>query len=329
MVCLPMRPADSAQTPSGDGGPAAHPLDWLDRTGASGALLCELQWRRDRRVRRRIAVAGMSGMAALLLIASLLWQGTRHGAGARGMSASSTIVSMPERRILPDGSVVELNESAEIAVDYDKRRRSVALMRGQAHFQVARDNAIPFIVYVRGVEIRAVGTAFSVHAAPAGIEVLVTEGRVAVKGLAAHGPSATDDDLQSSASAFDPPPALEVSAGNCVRLELAQLPGALAIPQVLPISPAEMHDRLVWRVPRIEFSGTRLEEAIPVFNRYSLVPVILADPALHGLQLSGILRADNVDALVRLLEANYGVTADRRGSEIVLRKSGPELGGTP
>jgi ferric-dicitrate binding protein FerR (iron transport regulator) len=317
-----MRPADPAQTPADDGGPAAHPLDWLDRTGASGALLCELQRRRHRRVRRRLAVAGMSGMVALLWIASLLWQGTRYGTGARGMSASSTIVSMPERRILPDGSVVELNESAEIAVDYDKRRRSVALIRGQAYFQVARNDAIPFFVLVGGVEIRAVGTAFSVHAGPAGIEVLVTEGRVAVKGLAAHDPVTTGGDVESSESASNPP-AMEVNAGNWLCLNLAQLPGALAIPEVLPLSPAEMHARLVWRVPRIEFSGTRLEEAIPMFNRYSFVPVILADPGLHGLQLSGILRADNVDALVRLLESNYGVTADRRGSEIVLRKGGP------
>jgi transmembrane sensor len=57
----------------------------------------------------------------------------------------------------------------------------VVLERGEAHFQVAKNPARPFVVVARGVEIRAVGTAFSVGLESTRVEVLVTEGQVAVE----------------------------------------------------------------------------------------------------------------------------------------------------
>ncbi|MGH7945367.1 MAG: FecR family protein, partial [Opitutaceae bacterium] len=301
-----------------DAPPARHPLDWVARTGASEVLLQELQTRRQRRSRRRRRAAGAGSIAALLVVAGLLWPDAEREPGGVNAPASSTVVTVPARQVLPDGSVVELEDGAKIAVGYGERIRSVVLKQGKAHFQVAKNDAVPFVVTVGGVEIRAVGTAFSVHAAAAAIEVLVTEGQVAVSSERPEQRPAAETTNARRGSGGDE--AVVVSAGHRMVLDAAPKPGALADPRVTPVSPDEMEERLAWRVPRIEFSGTPLAEAIPVFNRHSRVRVRVGDPALDRLQLSGILRADNVDALVRLLEANYGVTADRRENEIVLRK---------
>ena len=232
------------------------------------------------------------------------------------------MVSLPERRVLPDGSVVELNEGTEIAVDYTERVRRIALQRGEAHFQVARNEEIPFVVVVGGVEIRAVGTAFSVVAAPAAVEVLVTQGRVAVDKHNGNEELHAEVRANGGAASSNAQASTRVTVGAGNRIVVDSGPDATGSvePQILPISTAEMDERLAWRVPRIEFSGTPLSEAIPMFNRHSRVRVSLGEPALERLLLSGILRADNVDALVRLLEANYGITAERRENEIVLRK---------
>lgn len=263
--------------------------------------------------------AGAGSIAALLVLAGLLWPDAERGPGVVNAPASSTVVSVPTRQMLPDGSVAELEDSAEIAVGYGERIRSVVLKQGKAHFQVAKNDAVPFIVTVGGVEIRAVGTAFSVHASPAEIEVLVTEGQVAVSsGRPEARPAVETTDARRGSGGNG---AVVVSAGHRVVLDAAPQPGARADPRVTPVSPNEMDERLAWRVPRIEFSGTPLVEAIPMFNRHSRVRVTIGDPALNRLQLSGILRADNVDALVRLLEANYGVTAERRENGIMLRKA--------
>jgi ferric-dicitrate binding protein FerR (iron transport regulator) len=79
-----------------------------------------------------------------------------------------------------------------------------------------------------------------------------------------------------------------------------------------------MTQRLSWRVPRLELSGTPLEVAVNAFNRHSRVKLVIGDPSLAGLQVSGIVRADQADALVSLLEANFDVTAESRGGETVL-----------
>ncbi|MGH7958663.1 MAG: FecR family protein, partial [Opitutaceae bacterium] len=79
---------------------------------------------------------------------------------------------------LPDGSVARLNASTGIAVDFRRRERHVRLLRGEAHFTVARDAARPFVVEASGLAVRAVGTAFTVSTRAGAVEVLVTEGKV-------------------------------------------------------------------------------------------------------------------------------------------------------
>lgn len=71
----------------------------------------------------------------------------------------------------------------------------------------------------------------------------------------------------------------------------------------------------------MEFSATPLSEAVLLLNRYSTVRLSLADDSLAVLRISGLVRADNADALVRLLVANYEVAAVPQGEhEIILRR---------
>lgn len=323
-------PPDRSRVTSGRTENESHPLDWLERTGASGALLHELELRRKRRARRRRALGAMGGMVALAIFVSSGWLQPRRGRAPTELPASATVVSVPERRVLPDGSVAELKDDAVLTVNYTARLRRVVLERGEAHFQVAKNDAVPFVVVAGRVEIRAVGTAFSVRAAPVAVEVLVAEGRVAVAEI-----NIPEAEIKNptrgagrAASISEPVDAVIVGAGNRVVVASATPERHSAGPQVSEFSPAELDEAMAWRVPRIEFSGTPLVDALPVFNRHARVRVSVGDPALERLLLSGILRADNIDALVRLLEANYAVVAERREGEIVLRKREP-IGGRP
>lgn len=114
-----------------------------------------------------------------------------------------------------------------------------------------------------------------------------------------------------------------VGAGERVEIDHAGTsPSAVVARPVQPIDEAELAERLSWRVPRLEFSGTALEQAVAMFNRHSRVQIVLDDAALGRLQVSGIVRADQADALVKLLVANYEVVAEPRGDDgILLRRS--------
>ncbi|PAW68198.1 MAG: hypothetical protein B9S34_03070 [Opitutia bacterium Tous-C1TDCM] len=287
---------------------ADHALDWPGRAATADAVRAAVERRvqQRRRLRRRAAVAAASLGLAVLVGFAWLRPGTRELAPAP--TASATLIQ-PVRQLLADGSWIELNGDAQVRVEFSPALRRVALVRGEAHFEVAHDAARPFVVVAGGVAVRAVGTAFAVRLAPDDVNVLVTEGRVAVDRAAADPVAAPVLPL-----AF-------VAKGASVVVAAADLAPAAAAPVVVAVSAPELAERQAWRVPRLEFNDTPLREAVELFNRHGNVSLSLASPALGELRVSGTVRADNTAALLQLLRADYGVEAQRRSDrELVLRR---------
>jgi transmembrane sensor len=303
--------------------------DRFDRpfhAGATGELLHELDVRAKYR-RRRVASAVAS--IAVLCVLGMAWRwggvtGLIHRGENRLKSAGATVLRLQEQRTLADGSVVELKEDAEIVTDFTPALRRVTLTRGEALFQVTKDPKRPFIVTAGEVEVRAVGTMFAVEKKPAGVEVLVTEGRVAVN----QAPAAPLlEAAPDQGMAIAPELLATLDAGNGVMVDVSRpdVP-----PQVTAILPAEITERLAWRAPRVEFTRTRLSDAIAVLNGYSAgrrsagqrsIQFVIDDSAIGSVRLSGLFRVDNIDAFVGLLKT-FGIEAEFRGdSEILLRKS--------
>lgn len=281
-------------------------LDWPGRsaTGADVLAAVDRRVRQRRRARRRAAGALAAGV--LLAAVGVVWQ---RPAPPPAAPAAVAAAPTPARQILADGSEVELNGDAAVRVEFGPAERRVVMVRGEAHFEVKSDPARPFVVVAGEVAVRAVGTAFAVQLASAGVDVLVTEGRVAVDRAAAP---AVRDTAPAAPLAF-------VAAGARVTVAPADLAPAAAAPVVTAVSPAEMAVRLAWRVPRLEFNDTPLREAVALFNRHGRVRLALAEPALGELRVSGTVRADNIAALLDLLRADYGVAAEPRdGNAIVL-----------
>ena len=290
---------DPAATPSRCAGSADQPspaetgleaLSWAVSTGVAGEVVRHAEARRRQRVRRRIA--GVAGVACLGLVGAWLFPRAPATLTTPPIAAASAVVIAPETRTLADGSIVELRRGAEILVEYGPSTRRVVLRAGEAHFQVTKDAARPFVVAASGVEVRAVGTAFSVDLGKRAVDVLVTEGRVAVTG-----PPAV-----AAVKAAPTVAMVEAGQGAVVSLEAAGVAAVRSVPS------GERRERLNWRVPLLEFSGTPLAEAIPMFNRYGS-RLLVIDPALGRLQLSGTLRADDTDSLFLLLRNEFGIIA--------------------
>ena len=290
-------------------------LTWktLDRPLASGsadAVLGELVHRAHMRHGRRTVAFGVASLV-LLVGAGLGWQAWRPSSDLRSPAMVSAVVLLPSIQALPDGSVAELRDGAEIAVEFTDAQRRVVLRRGEVYFKVAKNPARPFVVVAGGVEVRAVGTAFSVDFGKSTVDVLVTEGKVAV----AMSPRA-----MASVEATQPnPEPLLVGAGHGTTVVTT---ARQADSESRPVSEADLQSRLGWRSPRLEFSGTPLIEAVALLNRHNRVQFTIEDPDLARTRVSGIFGAVNTDAFVRLLESSFGVQSERRGAdEIVLRRN--------
>lgn len=303
---LPSPAAPDANEAAGE-----NALRWAHAQGAAARIAESSRAQRRRRAQVRRAWAG--GVAAVLLVVGV-WQWPQRPTTATASSPvaarSTLVISQPARQVLPDGSVVELKEGAVISVEYGPTARRVRLERGEAHFAVAPNAAVPFIVSAGGVAVRAVGTAFAVELTTRNVEVLVTEGRVAVES-ATPASSPTADIPAASATTRE---FARLSAGQAATVELA----ALTSTTEPAVPPEELRARLEWRVPRVELSRTPLAEVVECFNRYGAVRLELADPSLGALQLSGILRPDSPHALLHILKNDFGLRETRRADETIV-----------
>ena len=196
---------------------------------------------------------------------------------------------------LEDGSVVELNTDSRVVVDYVAGRRAVRLIRGQAMFEVAHDPSRPFVVEAAGQRIIALGTAFDVRVDLDGMRVTLIEGRVAVE------------------------PVGEMPQG--ARATRTLVPGEQLVAradQPIVVLPADVRQAVSWRTGRLSFSDEPLGEVVEEINRYSNRKVVLADPTLAELRVSGAFRAGSVGTFATAMETAFPVSAESSGDEIVL-----------
>ncbi|HVI43365.1 MAG TPA: FecR domain-containing protein [Chitinophaga sp.] len=81
---------------------------------------------------------------------------------------------------LPDGSMIYLNANTTIryAKAFGKNERHVKIEKGEAFFDVVKNDAVPFTVDAPDVDVQVLGTSFNVKAAAAGVKVFVQSGKV-------------------------------------------------------------------------------------------------------------------------------------------------------
>jgi transmembrane sensor len=244
-------------------------------------------------------------LAAAAAVAVLVWQ---SGSSAPEQSLAFEATSY-RQETLADGSVLDLKSGAHVVVQFTAAERRVLLVQGEALFTVAKNPARPFVVRAGGVDVRAVGTAFNVRIAGPRIELLVTEGTVQVAR-----PSGTPAGPTSPVATV----VASLSAGHRTAIPVEP---AAAAPVVEAVSAEETAHWLEWKPQMLDFESTSLAEVVAVFNRHNRVQLTIGDETLRTLPIVASIRSDNVDGFVRLLEATSGVRAERRDSEIILRRA--------
>ena len=245
--------------------------------------------------------------AAAAAAAILLWVAVAPRTVPSGQLAParlSTALAAPcEQRTLEDGSLVQLNRGAQLSIDFTAGVRRVRLVRGEAHFAVAKNPERPFVVQAGGVTVRAVGTAFNVQLTSAAVEVVVAEGRVAV---------------DREAEAHSNPMASVLDARQRVVVPLRET--GLGPPAVT-LSEAELTARLVWQPRMLDFTDVPLASVVEELNRRNPVQLIAESAVLRELRVNASIRSDNVEGFVRLLESSFDLRAEWRSeTEIVLRR---------
>jgi transmembrane sensor len=270
------------------------------------------------------AAVAAAALAASLVLACVWWFTRPELRMAPPNFTHATTVDGYERVALADGSMVELNSASEIQVAFVAAERRVRLVRGEAHFTVAKNPARPFWVEAGGVAVRAVGTAFNVKLGGENVEVLVTEGKVRVAEVE-HLEKRSEVGSRKLVGTLEEAARLRAELGPNERIVIPSA-GATAAPLPPPVvekvTSEALSAALAWQGARLIFVDTPLAEVIVQFNRRNPVQLELAEAELATLPIGGSFRAENVDAFVRLLASGGDISVERpTPSRIVLRKA--------
>lgn len=232
----------------------------------------------------------LSQVAAIMLVAVAALLVQRH------FSIDYYQTGIGEQRVvhLDDGSTVMLNTDSRVGVRYTGGQRSLYLDRGEAFFMVAKNPQRPFIVDVRGSEVRALGTAFNVALRAGDVRVAVTQGVVEVKAEDAAG---------------QPRRFAKMLPGQGFRYTAAK-PEANS-----GVGPVNLERVTAWQTSKIYFDNDRLEDAIAEYNRYNSRKVVLVGDELADERISGVFNIGDAEALIFALEQGVGARiheSDRR-----------------
>lgn len=208
--------------------------------------------------------------------------------------------------VLDDGSRIELNTNSRVIVRYRRGVREVELERGEALFEVMKDNR-PFVVSAAGTEIRAGQSELAVRLGVQGAVVRVREGNA--------------DIFATTGSSGIGTHAVRVSAGF-------EAIASSATPRLRPVAEAEIDRSLAWRRGGLAFDGQTLAEAASEFNRYNRQQIVIADGSIRNLRVGGYFHNNDMPGFVKAVTTAFSVKATKNGDGVFYLTSRSEHAAT-
>ena len=230
------------------------------------------------------AVAVAAGLVAAVLlgwhIADLRKPETFEMVAERGQKSSLT---------LPDGSKVWLNSASKLTYtsDYNSKDRNI-ILDGEAFFDVARNENLPFIVHANGMAVQALGTKFNVKAYSDETEVtaILVEGSV-----------------KASAAGVD----------------LLLLPYFVAsydrsTDEMVSTYASDREHAVPWIKNEILFSNDSLKDIASVLERMYNVTVVFENEKIADYTYTGLIRNNSLQNILELISGTSPVKYEIDGN---------------
>jgi transmembrane sensor len=248
----------------------------------------------------RVAASAVAAVCALIFLSTLLIPSVFAPGPRSSPSPTDTMVRYASlqdqvRRItLPDGSEMTLDARSVAIARVNPEQRTVRLVSGRAFFAVAPAQAHRFEVLAGGETVTAIGTQFDVSLLASALTVTLVEGHVTVGSARPN----------SATVRLQPGQQFVLQGGRALIVGKGQDAAALT----------------EWRTGRLYFDDQPLSEAIAVVNRYSSDQIVLRDPSVGKLSVSGQFRAGDVSRFADTVADLHHLQSVRRGNRIELRK---------
>ncbi|WP_298731668.1 FecR domain-containing protein [uncultured Chitinophaga sp.] len=240
----------------------------------------QLQQRRHTPIVRRLVTAAAA--AAVLAATWAGWILLRPTAPV--LQQLSSAPGGKSKVALPDGSIVWLNRNTRLYYEkngFGKQHREITL-NGEAFFDIARSEGVPFIIHAGEVNIRVLGTAFNVkaYAGDSAVFTTLVRGKIAVsfqeKTVVMRPEEKLTVPLSGQAGAFEQAHPQKDSSG--------QLP------------------ETSWLNNKLAFDNNSFGELAAMMSQWYGVTFHFESAALQQLRFSGIIDTESIDEALKMLQ---------------------------
>jgi transmembrane sensor len=190
---------------------------------------------------------------------------------------------------LEDGSRIQLAPKSAIALRHHAGQRRLALLEGEAWFEVAPDRERPFVVEASGGAVTALGTAFDIALEDGGARVTVTQHRVEIS---SGGGSVIVDEGSQSGYARDH------AARQSEHVDLTRA--------------------IAWRRGKLILDNKPLAEVLTELGRYRHGYVYCLSPTTCARRVSGVFDVGDPLQMLVEMEASLGLRATRLSNYLIL-----------
>lgn len=269
--------------------------------------------RRDTRRHAIMAVRPALLAAAMLIVLLTIcgvafnWSAVAPEREAKPVQLVSLIGQL-RRVALADGSVVTLDSNTLLTVRFDRSARLLQLKRGRVRFDVSHDGR-PFTVIAGDDRVVAHGTVFDVDLQDGGgVAVALLRGVIDVT-------------------------TLEHATGRPVGQSVTLRPGQklVSAPSQQPSAPVAIGQAPDWTDRLGLFDRAPLSDVVAAANRYSIDKIVIDEPAIAKLRVSGTFRIADAPRLCERLATLFDLVIDRQTPGIIAlrRKPSDKLSRSP
>ncbi|WIO73975.1 FecR domain-containing protein [Porticoccaceae bacterium LTM1] len=260
-----------------------------------------------------------TGIAAAFLIAAtfalqnfLPW-GTSNQ--AESLQRYATRIGEQKTFSLSDGSTLTLNTGTVLRVQINDNFRKVILDKGEAFFDIEKDEQRPFSVDLGEKTISVLGTQFNIRKQPESFTMALVEGVVALHN--------SDEPLSATSTAIpfggtseeqinlNPQSQQTIKAGWVVSYNQNNQ-------TLLAQQDADISRRHAWTNGFIPFSGESLVNLVNELNRYSGKKILIGDSSIMDLQVYAGIRVDQIDQTLKALEMTLPIRIEQDFDRVLI-----------
>ncbi|MFA6179552.1 MAG: FecR domain-containing protein [Candidatus Methylopumilus sp.] len=251
-----------------------------------------------KKLKSTFAALGFIVLAAAGVLGYHTWQAQP----VMQMIASASMGQI-KSQVLSDGSKLTINANSDVEITYYRHQRHVTLKRGEAIFEVARDESRPFVVDSGRAKVTVLGTRFAVNRLQHLVRVSVDHGRVQVESLDTEGKPGSSNIILSNGEVAEVSAQQPANQPSDYTLRRINRPAA---------------DAFSFAQGLISFNDAGLEEITETLSRYRTPAVIVQHTAGGQPHITAVIKAHNVEKFLKSLPDLAPVTVQYRPEQTLV-----------